>query len=297
MREPKDIMIGNRTLEEILIDHEHWVNEDCDNWRNMCADLSDINLHDVDLHCADLQNVKLSNANLNGADLSGAYLANASLYRAKLDHANLYAADLTKANLSGAFLANANLSNACLLNARLCDTYLIGANLDNADLRDADLIHAHMQHSCLNADLGGANLRSADLCDAILDNAILTNANLQGTMLYNMLYNTKGSLIEYRKGKILTEDIIGYKKCKFNVIVTLLIPRGSIVFSINGHKCRTNRAKVIAIDGADRAYSKYKYMTYYVGDEFNIYDFNLQYNIECAEGIHFFMTRQEAEDY
>ena len=103
--------------------------------------------------------------------------------------------------------------------------------------------------------------------------------------------------MEYRKGKILTKDIIGYKKCMNDVIVTLLIPRGAIVFSVNGGKCRTNRAKVIAIDGADRAYSIYKYMTYYVGDEFNIYDFDLQYNEECAPGIHFFMTRSEAENY
>ena len=113
-------------------------------------------------------------------------------------------------------------------------------------------------------------------------------------------------MIEYRKGKILTEDIIGYKVCRdfYNieqpakrVIVTLKIPRGAIVFSINGCKCRTNRAKVIAIDGADRAYSTYKYMSYYVGDEFNVYNFNCEYNTECGAGIHFFMTLEEAFNY
>ena len=81
------------------------------------------------------------------------------------------------------------------------------------------------------------------------------------------------------------------------VIVTLKIPRGAIVFSINGSKCRTNRAKVIAIEGADRAYSTYKYMSYYVGDEFNVYNFNCEYNTECGAGIHFFMTREEAFNY
>jgi hypothetical protein len=38
-------------------------------------------------------------------------------------------------------------------------------------------------------------------------------------------------------------------------------------------------------------------MSYYVGDEITIYDFNCEYNMECAEGIHFFMTREEAENY
>lgn len=121
----------------------------------------------------------------------------------------------------------------------------------------------------------------------------LIGANLAGAKLNG----AKGSLIEYRKGKMLTEDIVGYKKCCDGVIVTLRIPRGAIVFSINGYKCRTNKAKVIAIDGVTRAISRYKYMSYYVGDEFTIYDFNCEYNIECSTGIHFFMNKKDAELY
>ena len=123
-----------------------------------------------------------------------------------------------------------------------------------------------------------ANLRFANLRDANL-----RDANLRGA---------KWALIDYRMGKILSEDIIGYKKCEDNVIVTLKIPRGSIVFSINGTKCRTNKAKVISIDGADRAFSVFNHMSYYVGDEFTIYDFNCMYNVECTKGIHFFMSKR-----
>ena len=57
MREPKDIKIGEFTLEEILERHKHWWYENCDGWRNMKADLSGANL---------------SGANLYGANLSGA---------------------------------------------------------------------------------------------------------------------------------------------------------------------------------------------------------------------------------
>jgi len=194
MREPKDITINNKTLEQILTEHKHWINEDCDGWETMCA-------------------------------------------------------------------------NLCC------------ANLRDADLRDADLC---------GVNLYGADLRYADLCGANLRCANLRGANLRGA---------KGKLIEWRRGKVLTEDIIGYKKCRYDVIVTLLIPRGAIVFSINGDKCRTNRAKVIGIDGADRAYSDYNNMSYYVGDEFTIYDFNCEYNEDCGAGIHFFMSKEEAENY
>ena len=172
----------------------------------------------------------------------------------------------------------ANLRYANLSGANLRGDNLRGADLSGADLSGADLRYANLR----GADLSGANLRGADL----------RGANIP--------------LVEFRKGKVLTEDIIGYKKCYFKdengfysepAIVTLRIPRGSIVFSINGNKCRTNKAKVVAIDGTERAFAHYKYMSYYVGDEFTVYNFNCEYNKECAEGIHFFMTKEEAEDY
>ena len=67
MRQPKDIIIGELTLEEILERHKHWWYEDCDGWEGMRADLSRANLSRTNLYGADL-----SRANLYGADLSGA---------------------------------------------------------------------------------------------------------------------------------------------------------------------------------------------------------------------------------
>ena len=212
--------------------------------------------------------------------------------RANLRGANLCGADLSETNLREANLYKANLREANLNKANLNEADLCEANLCEADLRGANLIRANL----CGANLCGANLCGANLIRADLNEADLSGANLCGANLYGAnLCGVKGSL--YRKGKILTEDIIGYKKCKNDVIITLEIPRGAIVFSINGDKCRTNKAKVIAIDGSDRAFAIIRYMSYYIGDEFNIYDFDCQYNEECAKGIHFFMTREEAESY
>ena len=131
-----------------------------------------------------------------------------------------------------------------------------------------------------------------------LKGAKLTGAKLTGANLYQTnLSGADGELIEYRKGKILTESMLGYKTCKYGVIVTLEIARGAIVFSVSGSVCRTNRAKVVAIEGADRAISIHKYMSYYVGDDFTVYDFNCEYNNECTKGIHFFVNREDAESY
>ena len=235
MREPKDIKIGDYTLEEILERHKHWLNRDCENWESMRADL-----HNADLH---------------GANLYGA---------------NLYGADLCSANMMGA-----NLRSADLYGADLCSANMIDADLCSANMIDADLCSANMM---------GADLHSTNMIDA----------DMRGTNLHDV---DMGSADKLRKGIKLSEPIIGWKKCKNNVLVKLEIPRGAIVFSINNSKCRTDKAKVLEIIGSDRAYSKHKFFSYYVGDVIEVFNFNCEYNVECAEGIHFFKTREEAENY
>ena len=89
MREPKDIQIGEYTLEEILERHKHWLNEDCEGWEDMRANLSNADLSNAYLRYADLSNADLSNAYLRYADLSNAYLSNAYLSNAYLSNAYL----------------------------------------------------------------------------------------------------------------------------------------------------------------------------------------------------------------
>ena len=146
------------------------------------------------------------------------------------------------------------------------------ANLSDADLRGANLSDADLR----GADLSGADLRGANLSDADLDE------------------NEK-----IRQGVCLEESMTGYKNCENGVIVTLKIPEGAIVFSINNSKCRTNVAKVIDIDnGLTKVASNYdSKFIYHKGRIVRAKNFNCQYNEECASGIHFFRTREEAEKY
>ena len=159
---------------------------------------------------------------------------------------------------------------------------LYNANLYNADLRYADLRYAYLSNANLsNANLSYADLRYADLSNAKLDEKEKT-----------------------RCGWLVKEEFHAYKICRDDLIVELIIPKGSIVFSINNSKCRTNRAKVVSITDIDgkvtykEAVSKQdENFIYKVGVELEIEDFNLMYNVECAEGIHFFRTREEAVNY
>ena len=154
-------------------------------------------------------------------------------------------------------------------------------------------------------DLCGLNLKSANLESANLKSANLKSANLKFANLEfaNLEYaNLEYADLEFankiRLGQILTEPMTGYKKTKEDVVITAEIPAGAIVFCINGSKCRTNRAKITDMDGHEVLHSQYdNSFEYRLGQEINIKDFNMMYNVECASGFHFFRTRKEAEEY
>ena len=211
---------------------------------------------------------------LNKVDLRHADLRHADLRCADLRNADLYNADLKGVDLSDAYLSDANLSCAKLNNADLRCAYLKDVDLSYADLSDAYLYNANLR----NADLSNANLTNANLTKTILDEKELI-----------------------RKGMIIKKKQIVYKKCK-DKIVELELLKGAIVFSINNYKCRTNKAKVISIDGSKekglKISSNYdKDFIYEVGKTIEVEDFNLMYNVECATGIHFFFKKEDAEKY
>ena len=125
--------------------------------------------------------------------------------------------------------------------------------------------------------------------------ANLSFANLRGA---NLRVASLHSTDRFRLGEVLNEPITGYKKTQEGVVITAEIPAGAIVFCINGSKCRTNRAKITDMDGHEVLHSRYdNSFEYRLGQEIEIKDFNLMYNVECASGFHFFRTRKEAEEY
>ena len=183
-------------------------------------------------------------------------------------------ADLSEANLSKAYLSGANLSRANLLRADLSKAYLSGANLSGANL--------------LRADLRGAYLSGADLRGANLSGANLSGANLNCPMVCP----EEGSFI-------------GFKKCRCDLVVKLKITKDSLRSSATDRKCRCSKAIVISITNVDgsetdktTAYSRFdSNFSYTVGETVEVKNFDTDRWNECAPGIHFFLTRQEAVDY
>jgi hypothetical protein len=258
--------MNEKKLKTILDNHIKWLNDK----GGKRADLSYANLTNADLRGADLINanligVNLSNANLKGADLNGANLRDANLFGANLSYANLRGADLRGADLIGANLRDANL---------------IGANLICANLKVANLS---------NATLNGANLRGADLRDA---RNLETVSYDENTSMFALNCPEKGGFT-------------AFKKLRNNIIAELYIPARAKRSSATTRKCRASEAKVVKMwnyitkETVTKATSQH--------DESFVYEtgktvkptkpFNEDRWNECASGIHFFMTQEEAENY
>jgi hypothetical protein len=208
----------------------------------------------------------------------------ANLISADLGGANLYGANLRGANLGGANLYGANLISANLYGANLISANLRGANIYGADLRSANL---------RSADLGGADLRSANLISADLGGANLYGANLRGANIAS----AKNAELAIARTRILPEgDIIGWKKCKNDVIAKLLIPAAAKRSHAFGRKCRAEYVDCIEIFGADKGVSLHDDKTEYVAGQRVTPDaFDDNWQEGCASGIHFYLSRIEAE--
>ena len=142
-----------------------------------------------------------------------------------------------------------------------------------------------------------ADLSNADLSNAYLSNADLRNADLSNAENISIPINCpeKGAFIGFKKA--LSDE-------NEEVIVELLITEDAKRSSATSRKCRCSKAKVLSItslDGTeqyDEAYSNYDdEFIYEIGKIVEPDSFDEDRFDECSNGIHFFITRQEAVDY
>ena len=182
---------------------------------------------------------------------------------------------------------------------------LSGANLYGADLSGADLSRAYLSGANLyGADLSGANLSGADLSRAYLSGADLSGANLSGANLYGA--NIPLELVNrfYPICCPETGAFIAWKKAGGKV-VKLMVEETAKRSSAYGRKCRCSSALCLAIenfDGTDSGLTEIAsdYDTtfiYRVGEVAKVDNFDEDRRNECAPGVHFFITRQEAVYY
>ena len=129
-----------------------------------------------------------------------------------------------------------------------------------------------------------ANLIYADLRGANLWGANLEGADLEGVKLPPFqICPQEGSFY-------------GYKKTTKGV-VKLCIPAGAKrTNSLIGRKCRASEVFVVDGEGVGGTGTHYKGILYNKG-RIVCEDYDDDIRVECTKGIHFFMTREEAEEW
>jgi len=192
--------------------------------------------------------------------------------RANLSCANLSRADLTGTDLTGAYLSCANLSGANLSCANLS-----GANLSCANLSRADL-------SCAN--LSGANLSCADL----------SCADLSGALMPPVLVQPE------------TGGFFAWKKLSGKIVAKLWIPaEARRINSWKSRKCRAEYVEVVGLYKCGAVLPQeavgvsmtnlYPKKVFQAGLAVAADAYSDDCREDCAGGIHYFMTRREAEEF
>ena len=205
-----------------------------------------------------------------------------------------------------AALQNAVSKGADLGGANLRSADLGGANLRSADLGGADLGGANLRSANLrSANLGGANLRSANLRSANLRSANLGGADLRSANLGGAV---NGELAQAVTNIVPSDGaFVGWKKCKNDDIVAVLIPVNAKRSNATGRKCRAEFVEVLGVydlGSPDPRTDSYTAISthdgktqYRKGETVHCDSWCEDRWQECAGGIHFFLTRVEAENY
>jgi len=202
------------------------------------------------------------------ADLRGMDLRGMGLRYRDLRYADFQGADLRNVNLRGTNLRGTNLRGADLRRT----------NLRDANLRDADLMYANLRRT---------NLRDADLRGADLRNTCLLGANLQNVKID---YGTAG-VHPAPEGKLRA-----WKKIDA-WIIELIIPEAARRSCATTRKCRAEYAKVISIGGKKKGKFAHRGCVYECGKVVYPDSFDDDRWNECSHGIHFFLSREEAENW
>ena len=148
-------------------------------------------------------------------------------------------------------------------------------------------------------DLRDSNLRDSNLRDSNLSGSNLSGSDLSGSDLRGS--NLSG--IQKARLSILPSDgdIIGWKQCLDSVIVKLLIPADAKRSNATGRKCRAEFADVLEVIGAKVGLSRIpsggETIEYRKGERVKCATkFDECRWSECSTGIHFYITRIEAEN-
>lgn len=249
-----------------------------------------------------IKDTSLAGECLTGLDLTGITFIRVSFYGARFYDVIMRNAEFIDCDFSGADIHDGDAAQAVFRECNLSSVEIVNLNLEKSAFIECVLRDSEMW----NCNAANILLTECDIANfKISTGTFLRNASLgagnTGTprMLCPMACPEKGAFTGFKKAK----DFLSGQ----GVIVELRIPATAKRSSSVGRKCRASSAKVIGFydkTGAPytpkgRVISTFDAdFTYEIGKTVKpTRPFNENRWSECASGIHFFITFDEAVDY
>lgn len=183
------------------------------------------------------------------------------------------------------------------------NTVLNGVNFENSIVENALFDGCPMKGASFkNARMVTASFRYCDMRECNIEGADLFGAVLEFAKLDGIISNDDTKWFRLHCPE--TGAFLAYKKCVNDRMVQLLVPADAKRTSATLRSCRCNKAKVLTIksfdfkENFDEAWSLVdEDFVYKRGEWVEVKDFNEDRWQDSTTGIHFWMTRAEAEAY
>lgn len=268
--------ISQEELNNLLDNHELWLKNPSNDKNRLI--LRNYNLSFLEIKNRDLSDALFYKCNMYNMKIQNCDLSSTRLFNNKMNCIMFYICNLNKTKIDSNNLLRGAFVNCILTNVQLVNTVLSEVGIKDCTLTNVQLV---------NTNLAKAKIRNCKL-DNIVANPF--------TSFYNLQCPEEGSFIGFKKAYINTTP----------VIVKLQITEDSLRSSSTSRKCRCSKAKVLSISYLDGiecpedtiALSQHdNNFIYKIGEILEIKDFEKDRWKECAAGIHFFITREEAVNY
>lgn len=139
-----------------------------------------------------------------------------------------------------------------------------------------------------------------------MSGADMSRANMSGANMYGAdMSGAMGAELPIARSRILPEgSLIGWKQLRSGIIAKLRIPEGAKRSHAFGRKCRAEFAEVLELWTPGGTPAPLGVSQHDVSFRYEVgkivrpsTPFSENWEEECAPGIHFFITRLEAENY
>jgi hypothetical protein len=271
----------------------------------------------MDTNCKiELQNAILKNDSKSWND----YVAVQNRYNQKID--------LSSVGLSSNIITDFNFENADFSEVSFIDCSFHKCNFSKATFNEGSLVNCNFLDCnfsdtvCKHVSFEGVCFNIAKMYQTVLANSIFKfctfiSCKIVASEFHSVSFETSTFIKTSLNGIIYNETtvfpntklpeggFIGWKILEGRHIAKLYIPsKAKRVMPIGSRKCRAEFVKVLAIyefgtnNLINVGYGYYEtFFKYTVGAVIYPGDFDGSILKECTDGIHFFLTRKEAEEY